>query len=179
MIAFSHFIVKQTSPTPNKKQHSNGKSVHLPAILWAIVGNLNFLKRRGLSNQAEKKLSSYFDVLWCKNVNSLWRPDSLCNEHTQDETHINKSLMAQIKCKLHTPTEGKARVPANDLNVECVLKCNLVNTNYRANATTEQSVYKWCRKYCLHWENIIRHIGQVVVCLSREGFVRNWHWNCF
>lgn len=55
---------------------------------------------------------------------------------------INKSLMAQIKCKLRTLTDKKARVLANDMTVKCVLKCHLANPNYRAKATTEQSVNK-------------------------------------
>lgn len=50
--------------------------------------------------------------------------------------------MAQIKCKLRTLTDEKARALANDMTVKYVLKCHLANTNYRAKATTEQSVYK-------------------------------------
>lgn len=50
--------------------------------------------------------------------------------------------MAQIKCKLRSLTDKKARALANDVTVKCVSKCHLANTNYRAKATTEQSVYK-------------------------------------
>lgn len=31
---------------------------------------------------------------------------------------------------------------ANDMTGKCVLKCHLENANYRAKATTEQSVYE-------------------------------------
>lgn len=51
-----------------------------------------------------------------------------CNARTLSGPRKIIAWMVEIKCKLHTQTDGN-RVDVNDMTVKCVLKCRLANTN--------------------------------------------------